>query len=240
MTPAELATYVRFKTRTNTTTFTDANILALLKVRCVEVASKLLETGNDDFLITYTEDLVDDQRLYPFQDDYMKLKKVRAKLDETNFITLKEMDVSQHDRPTDETNITYNFSNTQGDAFFDIQHGGIFIYSGTIEDVTNGLVTKYAKEPVVITDLASVVDMSAHLTSTTHGYPKRVHELLARGVIIDYKESREKPIPLTEREAKYEFDLVKAVNELKNTNLDNEILAQLPGQGDRGNEGAEY
>lgn len=240
MTPAELATYVRFKTRTNTTTFTDANILALLKIRCVEIASKLLETGNDEFLISYTEDLVDNTRFYAFQDDFMKLKKVEAKLDQTNFIVLEQMDISQHDKPTDETNITYQFSNLEGEAFYDLQHDGIYIYSGTIEDVTDGLVTKYAKEPAVITDLASVVDMSAYLTATTHGYPKRVHELLARGVIIDYKESREKPIPLTEREAKYEFDLQKAINELKNADLDNEIIARLPDQQDRGNEGAEF
>lgn len=235
-----MATYVRFKTRTNSTTFTDAQILALLKVRRDEITAKLLEADENLFTVPYTENLVANQRQYPFQNDFLRLVKVEAKLDGTNFIVLKEMEIGRHDKPTDETNITYYFANLEGEAYYEKIHQGIYIYSGTITNVTNGLKTKYVKEAAVITDLTSTTDMAAALTNTTHGLPKPIHELLARGVCIDYKESREKPIPLTEREGKYEYDLQKAIEKIKHGNLDREIVGQLPPKEDRGDDGADY
>jgi len=240
MTPAELATHVRYKTRTNSTTFTDVQMLPLLKFRRDEITRRLLEADENLFKVTYSENLVANQRQYPFQNDFLRLHKVEAKLDGTNFIVLKEIHLGAHDKPTDETNITYRFANLEGEACYEKIHQGIYIYSGTITLVTNGLKTKYAKEATVITDLASATDMADAINNTSHGLPKAVHELLARGVIIDYKESREKPIPLSERELKYEVDLQKAIESIKHGNLDREVIGQLPDQSDRGNEGADF
>ena len=86
----------------------------------------------------------------------------------------------------------------------------------------------------------SATDMSVDPSTTTHGIPKELHELWARGVVIDYKESREKPIPLTERELKYEFDKQKAIETLKHGNLDREVIGTLPPASDRGNDGSDY
>lgn len=47
MTPVEFANHVRFMTRTNSTTFTDAEILALMKIRQDEIAKAILEADED-------------------------------------------------------------------------------------------------------------------------------------------------------------------------------------------------
>ena len=85
-----------------------------------------------------------------------------------------------------------------------------------------------------------VTDMSIDPSTTTHGIPRELHELWARGVIIDYKGSREKPIPLSEQELSYRVDLEKAIETLKQGNLDREVIGALPPASDRGNEGFDY
>ena len=57
--------------------------------------------------------------------------------------------------------------------------------------------------------LSSTEDMSADPSTTSHGMPREAHEIWARSVIIEYKNSKEKPIPLTEKELNYENDLQK-------------------------------
>ncbi|MBM3283175.1 hypothetical protein FJY90_02880 [Candidatus Gottesmanbacteria bacterium] len=241
MTPAELKTYIHFKCRTNAITFSDANILALLKIRKQEIDRELLKTGQKDLFVIYTENLVADQRQYPLQSDIIAgVYRVEAKLDGTNWLKLNPMTLQQHDKPTNETNITYYFANLEGECFYEIIHNSLYIYSGTITAVTSGLKTWYAKHSLVISDLTSTTDMAVNPNNTTHGIPTALHEILARGVIIDYKESREKPIPLSERELKYEFDLKKALAALRLGDYDEEVIGQLPDQTDRANEGANY
>lgn len=242
MTPAEFLTHIHFMCRTNSTVFTDADVLALMKIRQDEISKAILETDEDILLIPQTDDLVADQREYPLPSDILsRIKRVEVKLDGTNWIKIDEMDMGQHDKPTQtEANITNSFSNNEGDAFFDLRRKSIYIYSGTITAVTGGIAILVNTYPAAITDLTSTTDMSEDPSTTTHGIPRTMHEIWARGVIIDYKSSREKPIPLTEREQSYKFDLDKAIATLKHGNLDREIIAALPPASDRGNNGANY
>lgn len=241
MTPYEFAAHIRYKTRTNDTTFTDVDIKALGEIRLDEMGRRLLEVDEDIFLIPHTCDLVADQREYPFPSDILaRMKRVEAKLDETNWIKLDEIDLTEIQTPTDETNITYTFANLEGEAFFDIRRKSLYLFSGTITAVTEGLRLWCNTYPsaAIISDLASTTDMSVDPTTITHGLPRELHEILARGVIIDYKESREKPIPLTERELKYEVDLRLALQSLKRGNLDRDVIGHLPPATARWNNGA--
>jgi len=249
MTPAEFATHVRYKTRTNSTTFTDAQIIALMKTRQDEIARALLRADEDILLLPQVDDLVEDQREYPFPSDILsRIKRVEAKLDETNWIPLTEIDITEINNPiATETNITSVFNNDQVSednpegARFDIKRKAIFIYSGSITEVTDGLKVWVNTYPTAIDDLDEADDdMSVDPTDTTHGIPRVMHEIWARGVIIDYKESREKPIPLTEKELNYKADLQEAVEALKHGNLDREVIGHLPSAEDRGNDGEDY
>lgn len=242
MTPAEFATHVRFMTRTNSTTFTDASILALMKIRQDEIAKAILKADEDILLIPQYANLVADQREYPLPSDILsKIKRVEAKLDETNWLVLDEFDMPVHRKPiSSETEITYNFSNEEGNCFFDILRKAIKIYSGTITDVTDGLGVWCNTWPTAITDLTSTTAMEVDPSTTTHGIPREMHEIWARGVIIDFKGSRDKPIPLTEKELKYEFDKEAAIESLRNANLDREVIGRLPSASSRGNDGSDY
>ena len=248
MTPKEFATYVRLMTKTNSSTFTDAEILALMKVRQSEIAEAVLEADEDILLLPQYTSLVADQRDYDYPNDIIaRIKRVEAKLDGTNWITLHEIDLGDISSPiATEADIVANFNNQQvgqsnpNGARFDIIRKSLVIYSGTIIDVASGLRIYCDTYPTAITDLTSTTDMSQDPSATTHGVPIPLHRVWAKGVIIDYKSSRPKPIPLTETEKKYEYDLNKAIKTLKHGNLDREVIGDLPSSYDIANNGFDY
>ena len=243
----ELATYIRYKTRTNTITFTDVEMLLLVHFRQDELARKLMNSLSEDediFLTPHTADLVASttQRDYGFPQDILsRIKRVEITFDGTTWVRAMPMDISEYPFTHDEDTITNNFSNDEGSVKYDIQRKSIFIYSGTIVAVTGGLKLWCFNYPTLITDLTdNTNEIEDDPDTTHHGFPRELHELLARGVSIDYKESREKPIPLTEREQKYEYDVLRAIETLKHGDQNREIIAQLPPASERGNDGQDY
>lgn len=240
MTPAKWASLVRYKTRNNSTSFPDAEMLVYMEARQDEIAGDILKADEDILLIPQYTTLVANQREYPEPADMLsRIKRVEGKLDGTNWIKLNELDITQHDYPiTLEADITKYFTNNEGEAYFDIMRKAITIYSGTIVDVTNGLRMWINTWPATITDLTeATTDMSVDPSVYTHGIPRELHEIWARGVGIDYKSSREKPIPLTERELRYDLDKKIAIDTLKHGNLDREVIGHLPPASARWNDG---
>ncbi len=245
MTAAQFATYVRFKTKTNTTTFTDAEILALMAIRQDEIAKTIIKADEDILLIPQDDDLVASSvaaREYPMPTDILsRIKRVEAKLDGTDWVKLTSIDLKDIERPTNtESDITNNFSNERGKAFYDIRRKSIYIYSGTIIAGTDTLKVWIKTWPAAITNLAGATDMSIDPSTTTHGIPRSMHEIWARGVIIDYKGSKEKPLPLNEGELSYDKDLQLSLEALMHANLDEEVFGKLPPKSDRGNDGFDY
>ena len=230
MTAAEFAYHVRFMTRTNSTTFTDAEILALMKIRQDELAKDILDADEDILLVPQYTNLFINQREYALPEDLLaSIKRVEAKLDGTNYIKLEELDIaSLKDTVLSEDTITENFSNEEGEAFYDLSRKSLYIYSGTITSVSNGLRAWANAWPAVITDLTTTTDMAIDPSLTELGMPRELHELWARGVIIDFKSSRDNPIPLTERELNYLEDKEKAINSLRPQNRDRVITGSLP------------
>lgn len=169
------------------------------------------------------------------------IKRVEAKLDGTNFIKLYEFDPTTYGRTINtESDIIEQFFNEEGKAYFDLSRKSLFIYSGAITSVVGGLKILVNTWLEPIGDLSATNDMSQDPSTTTHGIPREMHEIWARGVIIDWKSSREKPIPLSEKEQVYGIDLVKAINSLKPQNLDRNFCGQLPPDYTRGNNGYDY
>jgi hypothetical protein len=207
-------------------------MLILANVVKNQVCQRALETDEDIFLIPQTTDLVASTttREYPFPSDILgRIKRVEAQLDGTNWIKLFEMDLTDHDKPVStEANITYYFSNNEGKAKYDIMRKSLIIYSGTITATTDGLKLWLMTWPSDLTDMTSLTDLSQDPSTTTHGVPKELHKSIADGIVIEWKGSREKPIPLTESEQKWEFDLGKAIESLKHGNLDREIQGDVP------------
>jgi hypothetical protein len=195
-----------------------------------ERLAKSLAVDEDPFLIPQTTDLVADQRDYAFPSDILaRMKRLEATFDGTTWVRLLPMDISEYKDTHDETVITSHFGNVQGEAFYDMLRTGIYIYSGSIISVTAGLklwCTTYPSVPANLT--GNTVDLATDPDSTHPGFPRALHELLARGVSIDYKESREKPIPLSERELKYDLDVKNTIDTLKNGDANRSIIGNVP------------
>lgn len=227
----EFATYVRFQTKTDSTTLTDAELVALANVKKDDIAKEIAKTNEDIFGMYYLRDLEAGVREYSFPSDILSnIKAVEAKvaLAGTEFKKFTEFDMTAYKGTTVESKIRQAFS---GKYQFDIFRKSLWLYTGEeIVAVTDGLKLWAIQYPADLTEakLASTDDMSVQPTTTSHGMPKEAHEIWARAVIIEYKNSKEKPIPLTERELNYQADLQMVLNALKGTNLDRQNQGTVP------------
>lgn len=237
MTPAQFASYIRLKTRTNSTTFPDADILVYANATKDEIAKEVIKANEDYFGIELLRDLKDGVRKYLFP-TYMlsQMKYLQAKLDGVNWSTLEEFDITSYDRPTDEDSIRANWAGRK--PAFDIFGGELSIYSeNAIIAVSGGLKLWSIVYPADLTALTGTADMSVNPSKTEFGMPRQLHKVWATKAIIEYKTSKEKPIPLTEQELKVEIDLQSAINSLKLQNLDRSVVANVP---DNSNNGENY
>ena len=237
MTPAEFATYIRFQTKTNTTTFTDANILALANVFLYEICDGAVQANEDYFGLKFYRDLVSNQRDYSLPYNLYKMKRVEFISDPTQptkFYKADEVDMNSFDFPMDESHITAYFTDQY--PKYDVFGNSLYLLTkSAIPSLTAGLVLWGIMFPEKLTDLSSNTDMSQAPDNVSHGFPTALHELLARRVIIEYKSSKDVPIPLSEKEQMYEVDLQKKLKELRNFNMDRANRARLPY-----NDGSQY
>lgn len=161
MTNQQFAAYVRLKTKTNSVTLTDVNLLMLMNIEKDIIAGKLVDFVDEEYFgVPETTDLVNSQREYPLPTDLPgKIKKVEAVLDPTNkdvngnvvWVDLKKFDLTQYNQltanmvngtledidlgiiaTTDEPTIQRNFGNRQNQAAYMIFRNSIWIFSGAL------------------------------------------------------------------------------------------------------------
>ena len=233
---SKFATLVRYYTKANSTTFSDADILTLANIFKDDIAGLISkEVGEDYFGLRFERDLIAGQREYDLPAELMtRIKYLNAKLDGTNWERLKETDLSTYGQAMDEATIEAQYADK--DPEFDIWDNSIYILSGRpIIDVTDGLRLWAIVFPSDFPNLTSTEDMSTNPDDYSHGFPRQFHELLARRVSIAYKSSKDRPIPLSEKEQLYEADLMAAINAMKDANLDRSVIPSAPY-----NDGSQY
>lgn len=239
MNAVTFAAYVRRQTRTTATTLPDATLLLYMNKVKDTIANMIVERDEDYFVTPQTANLVANQREYPLPQDILnRIERVEAKLDGTNFIKLEVLDQSQYSEVSDETTIINSFSNGKGGAFYDIIRSSIYLYSGTITSVTNGLKIWANAYPPDISSLASTEPLSVDPTTTTHGIPRGVHDIWAEGVIIEWKNGQQKPIPLTRQEQLWEARVEATINRITPVSSEEAIIASVPDF--PGNSGYDY
>jgi len=232
----KFAALVRYYTKTNSTTFTDVDVLVLANIFKDDIAEGISkDVGEDYFGLRFERDLVAGQREYDLPAKLMsRMKYLQAKLDGTNWEKLKETDLITYGKALDEDTIQLTYSERSPE--FDLWDQGIYILSGNaIIDVTDGLKLWAIIFPSDFPNLTSTEDMSTNPDDYTHGFPRQFHELLARRISIAYKSSKDRPIPLSEKELKYEEDLDNAIQSMKGANLDRSITPSAPY-----NDGSQY
>jgi len=228
MTPVQLNNLINIKCRTNDTTFTQANKIVLINAFKDEIVSKIVERNSGYFLVPTTFDLVADQRQYALPDDLLnRIQKVEIKFvatdDRQEATYLKDYLSSEA-----EAEIIKSFTNEEDRFAYVIRRRAIIILSGTIIDITDGVRLWYHAYPANIDDLALTTAIENDPTTTTFGFPRQFHELLARRVTIDYKGSQPKPIPLAPKELSYENDLTVQLDAIARIDNSGEIIGKMP------------
>jgi len=228
MTPTQLAALIRYYTGTNSTNFADADMLPLVNIVKDEIANNVVDVHEDYFDREFTTSLVASQRQYSLPDEILNnIKYIEAKLDGTTWERLGEFDLNTYQKATDETTILSEFADK--DPMVDIDGTSIFIYSdAAITDVASGLKVRATVYPADLSSLSGSTDMSTDPSTTTYGFPKQFHELLARRVSIMWKSSRPKPVALSDLEKLYYADLATKIEALKGRNLDHSTEASTP------------
>lgn len=234
MTGTTFASYIRERTKTNSTTFTDARIVVLANVVKDDLAAKIITNVDEGYFdMEMKADLEADIRDYSFENGIVKnLKYAHALLDGTNPEYLTEADYSLFEtqkRPSDETTIRDLYAARKPQYL--ITGISLKILSGAaIAAVTEGLkvVGEVFPEDIASGDLASASDLSIPSSTIEHRLPQAAHRVWAKMVVIEYKQSREKPIPLTEDEKKVELDLEELYKTLRKRNAVRSFVAAVP------------
>ena len=236
MTGQQLANLIRYKTKTNTTTLTDADLLPLVKVFQDEIASLITLKNQMYFAIPTKDDLVADQREYAIGDDMLNsLIKVECMfVDGDAYIPL--IPIKHYEGSHTESEIVRDYANVEGECMYSVKRRAIHILSGAIVAVINGLRYWYLTYPAY-PSLSGSTDMSVDPSTTTHGFPRQFHELLARRVSIEWKGSRPTPVKLNQMDLNYEKDLEAQLSAIGRINLDLEEVGELPPKADMFHDG---
>lgn len=240
MTGAELASLIRLKTSTNTTTFTNADMLIYVNLFKDDIASQIVERNNGMFLVPSTFNLVADQREYAFPDDMLnRIQKLELKFVSTDS-RFQSRYIKDYQGSETESEIIKSYTNSKDGFAHTIRRRALFILSGTIISVTSGGRIWYHAFPADLANMTGSTNLSIDPSTTTFGFPRQFHELLARRVSIEYKSNRPKPLPLNALEQRYEADLQLALNAVSRPDNSAEIIGLLPSDEDQGNAGFDY
>jgi hypothetical protein len=235
MTPVEFAAFIRFHTHTDATTFTDPEILLLSNTYKDKMAVRILGANENYFGVPMATDLVADQREYPLDVAVAgQFKFIDIKLDGLSWKRIYETDFNLETFAIQEGTIREAMSGRAPQ--FAIFRNSLWILSDSaIIAVTAGLKIWAYIWPANFTNLASTTEMSVAPSSTTHGWPRQFQELLARKVIIAYKESRDKPISLSQTEQSWGSDFLDMLDGIMHPNQDRSVTATVPA-----NDGSNY
>ncbi len=225
MTPVELAKLIRLRTRTNSTTFSDADIISYANIHIDDISSEIIKANEDYFGFEDKRNLEAGKRNYALPPELLsQIKHLQAYIN-GEWCVLREEDVNFLEISTDETSIQ-NAWEGKDPAFMIFGKEIIILSEDSIEDVTDGLKLWSIVYPQHLTDLSLTTDMSVRKSPITCGFPRQFHELLATVIVIDWKGSQDKPIALTAKETNYKKDLADKIDSLKEMNLNREVKSQ--------------
>ena len=172
-----------------------------------------------------------DQREYAMPSDVLN-HLISIEVSMTTATPLSYVDVKPYNRRDftlglTEANIASSFSNSFPRYFR--RRRAIYLLTGTIIAVTNGLRVTYRAYPAdFAAALTGTTALEADPSTITFGFPRQFHELLARRVSMEWKQSRPNPIPLNELEKNYERDLEKQLNAIGREDFYESITGSLP------------
>ncbi len=239
MTPTKLAALIRYKTGTNSTTFTDADMLELVNIFKDEISSLIAEKNQMYFAVPSTLSLVADRREYALASDMLNnLIKVEVKFAAAD-ARIPLLPMKDYRGSETESEIVKKFANIEKEAGYVIRRRAILILSGSIIAVTDGLRIWYIQYPSDVTSMTGTTDMATDPSTTTAGFPRQFHELLGRRVGMERK-SKTPKARFNTLELNYEKDLQRQLDSISRIDLGLEIIGELPSSEELGNDGFNY
>ncbi len=242
MTGTQLAALIRYKTGTNSTTFADSDMLPLVNTFKDEISSMIVERNQGYFLVPTVFDLVasSTSREYGFPSDKLnRMHKLELKFSASDS-RFPSTYIKDYRGSETESEIVKQFGNGEGEFAHTIRRRALLILSGTITAVTGGGRLWYYAYPVDLTVLSGSTDLSVDPSTTTFGFPRQFHELLARRVSIEFKGAQPKPLPLSRQELNYERDLAVQLDAISHIDESAEIIGEPLSDSDTGNNGYNY
>jgi hypothetical protein len=228
---------LRFQTWTNDYTLPTQDIVSLVNIE-LDTFGLLWSIPwlNEDFFgKIFTRDLVAGNRKYEIPFDLIHVKKMEACMTwvATDWVEVKETNIATNWMITQEANILAMMNGR--DPLFEMFWGYFYLYSSTaVISVTGGIKMHGIMYPsTLITDDFGTYDrdMSVARDATTQWLPRPFHKLLLMRASIAYKQSRDKPIPLTESEQMYTGNLADVISSLRLFNYSRKHKMSNPNDG---------
>lgn len=225
--------FIRKQTKTNATTFTDAEIVSYANVVKDELAAEIASNVDEKYFeIELTRDLEAGVRDYTFPNDMLvHMTFAQVSFDGEAWHPMREADLSHL---TDTAILTESYITdlyAMKKPEFYISGRSLKILSNdSIVNVSGGLkiLAEIYPEELTTGDLSSGNDLSVPSSNITHRLPRQVHLHWATKVVILYKQGKEKPIPLTQQEQRIDIDLQGAMTKLAPRNTDRSFVASVP------------
>ena len=238
MTATQLATLIRKKTKTSTTTYPDADLLVDINLMKDDLASKIQQVRPEIWNIPAETNLVADRREYAFPEDVLNhIVFLELRFDSSSDpVIASPISRKHYNDVLEESVIVDNFDNLSPRYF--IRRKAVYILSGTIINVTDGFRIVYDAFPADLPALTGTDDLSVDPSTTTHGFPREFHELWARRVSMEYKDRN--GIKFSQKELEYPQDLEEALEDFEIANLDAQIIGSIPDGSTRGDNGYNY
>lgn len=239
MTSTELKSLINYKTKTNDTTFTAADMLVLANLMKDEIVLRVQQVRPEIFNIIGLQDLVASSTKREYDIPTAALNVIidlEIKFSSSGDYVMARPIARKHYKDSlQESKIVNSFNNLNPRYF--IRRKKVYILSGTITVVTDGFKLVYDLLPADLANLTGSTDLSLN-SDTANGIPRELHELWARRVSIEYKDANR--LRLSKKELDYEVDLEKALDDLSTPNLDKTVIGALPSRANRGNDGIDY
>ena len=186
MTYAEIVSNARFITGAAVADWSAAQITLSINNWYQKVVTMILAAQDewdwDDVNHTtypiFTLDLVANQQDYqiPASLKMLKIKRVEAKLDGTNWVRATPIDINQISDATDTTSISNNFSTSE--PFYDVKYNGIFLYPIPAVNVDEGLKYEITRE---------VDEFTTSDTTQEPGIDEPFHNMISLGAALDWE-----------------------------------------------------
>lgn len=226
MTGAELLAKIRIKSKTNSTTYTDANVLIDVNLGIEDLATEIQKVRESIWNIPALDDLVLNRREYSFPDDVLNsIVSLELMFEAGNDYVQANPTARRHYNDVlQESVIVNNFDNDDPKYF--IRRKAVYILSGSIIAVTDGIKLVYNAFPAKLANLTGTADLSIDPSTTTHGFPREFHPLLLRKVSIGYK--NENNIKLNNEDLLFDRDLEKKLDAFAVKDTGRSIIAGTP------------